>query len=154
MRDLVHEITGLLPEPIVISIKDQLRITEDLDYEVDTAARTYGYYAVLGERAETRYQKTKFAFEYWKAQIESREDQERAADGRKKMTEAERTAYVRSQTKYRGFQLKLIQFDEDRRVMKIIAKAFELKKDLVQTKAANRRREHYGKVKGSGEDRD
>ena len=38
IRDLIHEVTGLLPEPIVISIKEQLRITEDLDWEVDTAA--------------------------------------------------------------------------------------------------------------------
>ena len=153
MRDLTHEISGLLPAPIVISIKDQLRITEDLDYEVDTAARTFGYYGLLSERAETRYQKMKFAFEHWKAGVESNEDQERISEGRKKMTEAERTAHVRVQTKYKAYQLKMIQFDEDRRVLKIIARAFELKKDLVQTKAANRRREHYGKVgKGSSEE--
>jgi hypothetical protein len=136
----------LLPEPIVVSISTQLRISEDIDTEVDTAAKMFGYYAVLSERAETRYNKMKFAFEQWKAEVETRESRSRAADGQKKLTEAEMKAFVQSQSKYRSYQLKIIQFDEDRRVLKVIAKAFELKKDLVQTKASNRRAELRGKV--------
>lgn len=149
-RDLLHEIKGLLPEPVVISVAAQLKISEDLDHEVDTAARTYGYYAILAERAETRYNKVRFSYETWKATVESQEDQERISDGRKKMTEAERTAYIRTQPKYRSYQLKIIQFNEDMRVLKIVAKAFELKKDLVQTKCSNRRGEIKGKVASGG----
>lgn len=150
MRDLIHEVKGLLPEPVAISIKTQLLITEDMDHEVDTAARTFGYYAVLAERAETRYQKMKFAYDEWKATVETRAARERASEGAKKFTEAEMKAHVQSQTKYRAYQLKLIQFDEDRRVLKVISKAFELKKDLVQTKCSNRREEHKGRVAGGG----
>lgn len=154
MKDLVHEISGLLPEPVVVSIATQLKISEDIDTEVDTAARMYGYYAVLAERAETRYSKMKFAYEQWKAEVETREARSRVADGEKKLTEAEMKSFVQSQPKYRSYQIKLIQFDEDRRVLKVIAKAFELKKDLVQTKASNRRAELRGRVGSDREEKE
>jgi isopenicillin N synthase-like dioxygenase len=142
-------VKGLLPDPVVVSIKSELKITEDLDHEVDTAARTYGYYAVLAEKAETRHQKMRFAFETWQAEVESREAKARNFESKKAHTEAQMKAHVRSQPKYRSYQLKLIEFDEHRRILKIIAKAFELKKDLVQTKCSNRRGEARGKVGSS-----
>lgn len=141
MKDIVYEIKGLVPEPVVVSIQKQLSITEDLDSEVDRAARTYGYYAVLAEKAETRYQKMKFAYETWMAEVESRAAKERSDATLKPFTEAQMKAHVRSQAKYRAYQLKLIEFDEHRRVIRIIAKAFELKAEMVRTKAANRRKE-------------
>jgi hypothetical protein len=140
-RDLVYEVKGLLPESVVVSIQKDLRISEDLDTEVDRAASHYGFYAVLSEKAETRYQKMKFAFEQWKAEIESRQIMLRARENKKAFTEAQMRAHVQSQPKYRAYQVRLIQYDEHRRILKIIARAFELKKDLVQTKAANRRKE-------------
>ena len=67
VRDIIYELKGLLPEKIVVSVEEQLRISEDMDEEVDGAAKSYGYFAILSERAETRYQKMKFAFDQWQA---------------------------------------------------------------------------------------
>jgi hypothetical protein len=140
-RDIIFEVKGLLPETVSVSIEKELKISEDIDYEVDTAARKFGYYAVIAEKAETRYNKMKFAFEKWQAEIEARENQQSRSDGTKPMTEAQMKSFVRSNEKYRAFQLRLIEFDEHRRIFKVIAKAFELRIELVRTKAANRRRE-------------
>ena len=141
MRDIVYEIKNLVPESVIISVKDDLTITEDIDTEVDRAASHFGFYAVLAEKAETRYQKMKFAFDQWKAQVESAEIMTRAREGKKPFTEAQMKAHVQSQPKYKAFQIRLIEFDEQRRIVKVVAKAFELKKDLVQTKSSNRRKE-------------
>lgn len=149
MKDILFEVEGLLPAKVVVSVKEQLKVTEDLDHEVDTAAGTYGYYAVLAERAETRYQKMKLAFESWQAEVESRFTQERRIEMRsapkesklKMPTESQIKAFVRTQSKYKAYQIKLIEFDEHRRILKVLAKAFELKSGLVQTKSSNRRNE-------------
>jgi hypothetical protein len=141
MRDLLYEVKGLLPEKIVVSIEEQLRISEDIDTEVDDAAKNFGYFAILSERADTRFQKMKFAFEQWQAEVETRAMSERKANGDKPFTEAQMKAYIRSQPKYSAFQTKLIELDEHRRVLKIIVKAFEIKSGLIQTKASNRRNE-------------
>ncbi len=150
MRDLIVEIADVVPEKVVVNVKEDLSISNDLDHEVDTAARNFGYYAIIAEKAESRYQKCKAAFERWKAMAETNSAREREEEGLKKMTVAERENFISSQDKFRAFQIKMIQYDEDRRIMKVVSKAFEAKKDLVQTKAANRRSEHSGRVsKGS-----
>lgn len=141
MRDVIYEVKGLLPEKVVISIEEQLRISEDIDNEVDDAAKNFGYFAILSERADTRLQKMKFAFEQWQAEVETRAMSERKANGEKPFTEAQMKAYIRSQPKYSAFQTKLIELDEHKRVLKIIVKAFEIKSGLIQTKASNRRNE-------------
>jgi hypothetical protein len=141
MRDISYEIKNLLPETIYVSIKKDLQITEDIDTEVDQAASQFGFYAVLSEKAETRYQKMKFAFDQWRAEVESNQIMLRAREAKKAFTEAQMKSHVMSQPKYRAFQIRLIQYDEQRRIIKVIAKAFELKKDLVQTKSSNRRKE-------------
>lgn len=140
-RDLSYEIKDLVPTTVTVKLATDLRITNDLDTEVDTAAINFGYFAVLAEKADTRYQKVKFAFDAWQAEIEARALRTRQAEGVKAYTEAQMKAHVKSQSKYRGFQLKLIQLDEQKRILKVLAKAFELKKDMVQTKASNRRHE-------------
>jgi len=142
VRDILYEVKGLLPDPVVISLEKQLRVSEDLDEEVDQAAHIFGYYAVLAEKAETRYSKMKFAYECWSAEIESRVITERQSLGVKPFTADQMKAYVRSQAKYRAYQLKLIEFSEHSRILKVISKAFEIKVELVRTKAANRRKEH------------
>ena len=141
MRDITYEIKGLVPESVVVSVQADLRISEDIDHEVDTAAATYGYYAVLAEKAETRYQKMKFSYEQWRAQTESRQAMIRVQESKKSLTESQMKAYVHTQPKYGAYQARLIEYDEHRRVLKILARAFELKKDLVQSKSANRRSE-------------
>lgn len=141
MRDLTYEIKGLLPEKVVLSIEEQLKISEDIDNEIDDAAKNFGYFAILSERSDTRYQKMKFAFDQWQAEVETRAMMERKASGDKPYTEAQMKANIRSQPKYSAYQTKLIELDEQRRVLKVIVKAFELKAGLVQTKASNRRTE-------------
>jgi hypothetical protein len=144
VRDILHEVEGLLPERVVFSLKKELKISEDLDREVDTAARTYGFYAILAEKAESRYQRMEFAFKTWSAEVEAREAKSRELAKEKPYTEARMKAFVRSQPKYKHFQLKLIEYGEQKRILTIIAKSFELKAELVRTKAANRRKEQYG----------
>ena len=141
MRDIVYEIVGLVPEKVAMSVAEELTISEDVDFEVDTAAKNFGYFAILSERSETRYQKLKYAFDAWQAEVETRANLERKAEGLKPHTESQMKSHVRSQAKYSAFQTKMIQLDEQRRVLKVILKAFEIKAGLVQTKASNRRSE-------------
>lgn len=141
MRDLEFEIKGLLPEDIYFSVKDELKITDDLDREVDEASARYAFYALLAEKAETMYQKLKFRSEGWRAEVESTESSRRFSENLKSATEAQMKAFVCPQPKYRQYQVKLIEYDDKRRVQKILARAFEMKKDLIQTKCSNRRTE-------------
>ena len=140
-RDLKYELTGLVPEKVQLKLRKDLKISEDIDTEVDIAAVNFGYFAILAEKADTRCHKVKFAFEAWQAETEARALRERQAAGQKQYTADQMKAHVRSQPKYRGFQMKMIELDEQKRILKVIAKAFELKKDMVQTKASNRRSE-------------
>ena len=91
-----------------------------------------------------RYQRLKFNFEAWRARVESMASKERSSEGMKAYTEAQMKAYVASQAKYKLYMSRLIKFDEDRRVMKVLAKAFEIKAGLIQTKSSNRRNEMKG----------
>ncbi len=142
LRDLLYEIKGLdLPEKTVLSLEQHLKISEDIDTEIDEAAKNFGYFGILSERSESRYQKMKFAFDSWQAEAETRAAQERKSDGEKPFTEAQMKAHVKSQSKYSAFQSKLIELDEQRRILKTILKAFEIKSGLIQTKASNRRNE-------------
>lgn len=141
MRDLSYEIKDLVPTPVTLKLRADLKISEDIDTEVDIAAINYGYYAILAEKADTRYQKIKFAFEAWQAGREAYAQRQRQADSLKPFTEAQMKAHVRSMSKYRGYQIKLLELDEQKRILKVIAKAFEMKKDMVQTKSSNRRTE-------------
>ena len=140
-RDLNYEISGLVPEPVQLALRKDLKVSNDIDTEIDVAAINFGYYAILSEKADTRYQKTKFAYDAWVAGTEAAALRTRQAEAKKPYTEAQMKAYVRSQSKYRGYQMKLIELDEQRRILKVISKAFEMKMQLVQTKAANRRGE-------------
>jgi len=141
VRDITYEIKGLVPEKVAVSIAAELVISEDVDFEVDNAAKNFGYFAILSERSETRYQKLKYAFDAWQAEIETRANLERKAESLKSFTEHQMKSHVRSQPKYSAFQTKLIDLDEQRRILKVLLKAFEIKAGLIQTKASNRRSE-------------
>lgn len=144
MRELVYEIEGLADETVTIAIKKELMISEDIDGEVDKAAYRFGYYAVLAEKAETRYQKLRFSYDTWKAGVEAEEHKVRMYEKKKTLTESQMKSFVMSQSKYKSFQARLIQYDQDRRLIKVVARAMEHKKDLVQTKSSNRRNEMKG----------
>jgi hypothetical protein len=141
VSDLKIEIEGLMTEKLSLEVKKSLRITEDIDTEVDEAASNFGFYAVLSEKAETRFQKLKFAYEKWRAEFETSENAQRSRDGLKPRTEAQMKSFVQSSERNKAYQLKMIKLDEDRRHMKALAKAFELKLELVRTKSSNRRSE-------------
>lgn len=140
-KDFKVEVEGLMPEKLSLEVKKSLRITEDIDTEVDQAAAEYGFYAILSEKAETRYQKLEFAYKKWKAEFETAENASRSRDGLKPRTEAQMKALISSSERNKAYQLKLIKLDEDRRHMKALAKAFELKSEMVRTKSSNRRSE-------------
>lgn len=140
-KSLTLEIAKLLPEPVVISIESELKISEDINSEVDHAAATLGFYGVLAEKAETRHQKLKIAFEMWEAAEKAAKDKELERRGQKKLTESQMRSYIKSQPKFKVFMLKLVEFEEEKRILKVIANAFSKKADLVQTKASNRRAE-------------
>jgi len=139
--DLIYEVSGLVPKPVTVALKDELTISEDIDSEVDEAAARFGYYAVLAEKAESRCERLKLNFNLWEADIKVRRNEECEIAKEKKLTEGQMKAYVMSQDKYKTYQLKLIVLKEQRDVMKVIARAFEKKADLIQTKASNRRSE-------------
>jgi len=139
--DLVYEIKGLVPRTVVIALEEELSITEDIDSEVDKAAARFGYYAVLAEKAGARFEKLKLSFNFWEADSKCRKDERLAFDTEKKLTEGQMKSYIMSQPKYKTYQLKMIELREQSNIMKVIARAFEKKSDLVQTKAANRRKE-------------
>lgn len=141
MKDFKVEVEGLMPEKLSLQVRESLKISEDIDTEVDQAAAEYGFYAILAEKAETRHQKLKFAHEKWKAEYETSENAQRHRDGLKSRTEAQMKAMVASSERNKAYQLKLIKLDEDRRNMKALAKAFELKSEMVRTKSSNRRSE-------------
>jgi len=141
IKDLIYEVEKLLPETVFINIKKELHISEDIDTEVDEASARFGYFAVLAEKSETKHQKLKFAYEAWKGKEEERVAREREYDGKKSFTEKQMNSHVKSQDRHRSYNLKLIEYDEQRRIMKVIARSFEMKKDLIQSKSANRRNE-------------
>ena len=136
-KDLIVEIPGLVPDTVKIALREDLTISEDLGREVDQTAAQFGYYAVLAEKAEARFQMTKLAFDLWRAKTE---DVISAEYGPFK-TVKELDRKVMQLAKWRSFKTTLIEFEEHARILKQVAKAFEIKVNLVQTKNANRRKE-------------
>ena len=132
----------LLPESVKFSLKEELSISENIDNEVDKAAHLFGFYAVLAEKAESRYQRLDFAFGKWVSQTKTNETKRRELSNIKKLTKDQLEDFVKSQPMCQAYKLNLIKCDNDRRILRSIAKAVELRCSLVQTKAANRRREH------------
>jgi len=136
-KELVIDISGLVPHCVTIALKEDLTISEDLGREVDQTAAQFGYYAVLSEKAEARYQITKLAFELWRAGVE----ENMVAEYGPFKTVKELDRKVMQLPKWRSFKMTLIEFEEHARILKQVAKAFEIKVNLVQTKNANRRKE-------------
>ena len=135
-RDLQIAIEGLLPEEIRIKLKDELTVSEDLEREVRRTAAQYGYYAVLAEKAESRHRRGKLGFDMWRSDYEDELSRETKFARVKDLTRQ-----VMKHPKYKAWVLRLDKYEEDARIIRAIAKAFEHKKDLVQTSAADRRKE-------------
>lgn len=136
MKDLSVEIDGLLPDKVKFALKEELEISSDLEREIKRLPSQYGYYAVLSEKAESRLRRAKLAYDMWRNEYEDELCQETKFSRVKDLTRI-----VMKHPKYKAWQLKLDEYHENYGVLKAIAKAFEHKKDLVQTTAADRRKE-------------
>lgn len=136
-KDLQIAIEGLLPEEIKVSLRSELMVSEDLERDVRRTAAQYGYYAVLAEKAESRCRRAKLAFDMWRSEYED----ELCSQGTKFARVKDLTRLVMKHPRYKAWMLKLDKYQEDAGLMRAITKAFEHKKDLVQTSAADRRRE-------------
>lgn len=139
--DLTYEIRGLVPKTVIVALQEELTITEDVDSEVDRAAGQFGYYAVLAEKAESRYDRLKLQYELWESDNQTAKDEDNVEKSEKKYTGPQMKAYILSLPKYKSYQMKLIELREQRNILRAVAKAFDKKADLVQTKACNRRSE-------------
>ncbi len=139
MKELKYKVDGLLPESVKISLKDELVISEDIDSEVDKAAHHYGFYAVLAEKAESRHQKLKYSYDIWSAQAEKDKAHSLKELKEKPLTVNAMQSFIRSHPKYHSYHSKLTELDEQRRVLKAVSRAFEMKSEMVRTKSSNRR---------------
>jgi hypothetical protein len=141
--EYVVEVTDLTPDPITISISEDLRISENLELEIARCAAQFGYYSIVAEKANTRLRKLKISYALWHAHALKYEKEE---NGIKTIAEAERV--VMFSAKWKAYQMKLIKFEEEAKSLRHIARSFELKKDLIQTTASNRRSEINDKMGG------
>jgi len=136
-KDLFVEIGGVAPDTVTVDIREDLTLSEDLERELDIAAANFGYYAVLAEKAAAKLERAKTSFELWKSvQGESLVEEH---GNFKTLKEMERK--ISMMPKYRKYRLKICEYQENASVLSKIAKAFEIKSSMVQTKNANRRRE-------------
>lgn len=134
--EIIIEIPGLVPETVTVALKEDLTITDDLTVEIDRCAAQFGYYAVLAERANARLQRLKFSYDLWLAEVETELTSERKF---RLVKDLEREVMLLPKAKL--YRIKLLKFEEEARILKQVAKAFEIKKDLIQTKSSNRRSE-------------
>ena len=140
----MHEISNVLPEKVTLSIRDELLISEDLDTEVDQAAYRFGYYAVLAEKAAGRASRLKMVLEFWEADETKKVIEERERDHKKPYTESQMKAYIHSNQFYKIRRYEIEQAAEQANILDQIARAFDKRTSMVQTKAANRRKEIEG----------
>lgn len=137
-KDLTVEISGIAPENVVVALKEELTISEDLEREVDRTAAEFGYYAVLSEKAKSKLNKVKMAYSLWKAKTEEMLIAENKGQFKNK-DQLERLLTIQPQ--WKSWQLKIAEVSEQSGILKELASGFEKKVSLVQTKCSNRRAE-------------
>lgn len=140
MHEVVVEIDGIVPETVRCALKHDLTIGADLAREAERAASMYGYYAVLSEKALARLRRTELSFKMWRVHEEDAIEEELKSLG-KKLTIKNIDRWLMKREKYRGYELLIIRLKSESGILNAIARAFEHKKDLIQTLNANRRRE-------------
>lgn len=146
-REIDLEFEGLLkdaisglPETVQVKVWEELRI-KDIDAEVDEAAARFGFWAVLAEKASYRLMRMEFAFDAWKDERTEQKQQELEARGERLFSSARMMRHLKTLASYRSYELQIIEFTYARDLLRSLARAFQMKKDLVQTKAANLRAE-------------
>ena len=141
MSDLIVELEGIIPTKVIVNVKDKLRIGKDLEKELDGAAEQFGFFAVLAEKAVTRHDTLTLAYKLWRAEAETKVNEEHKLGDVKLPTKDQMVSIIRSDLKYKATQLKLIKYSEDIRILKALASAFEKKVETIRTKCSNKRRE-------------
>lgn len=139
-RDITFELVGVVPNRVIIKVKEKLKIGANLDAELDEASEQCGFYASLAEKAETKFQRIELSYKIWRANEETKKLEELEESGGKKFTKDQMTSYIRGTTTYKEKQLLMIDMDEKRRVLKALAKAFYTKSELIRTKCSNKRK--------------
>lgn len=140
MSDLVLEIEGIIPAKVLVNVRDQLRISKDLDAELDVAAEQYGFYGSLAEKAETKKQRLDLGYKLWRADEERRVLEQHKMEELKSPTKDQMISHIRGTKKYKDWKLMLIDIDEKVRILKILSKAFEKKVETIRTKCSNKRK--------------
>jgi len=140
MNALTVEIKGLAKKDIKVSVRKALSISEDIEYELRRAASMYGYYAVLAEEAQARLEGAEAKYDIWYSKESKALEEERG----KFKTVEELKRHVKMIPKYASWMTTLAKYRKEYRMLKAISKAFEHKKDLVQSISANRRAENHG----------
>ena len=139
MKELVVEIEGIAEgHPVSVALKADLTISDDLEREAKRTPAQFGYYAVLAVKAEAKLNRVDDAFDQWQAETEKRLIGEH---GKPFKTVGDLKRELKLLPKYYSFRQKLEELREHAAILKAVSKAFEHKKDLVQTIAANRRKE-------------
>jgi hypothetical protein len=140
VNDVTFTLVGVVPHKVIVKVKEQLKITADLDGELDKASEQCGFYASLAEKAETKHQRMELSYKIWRANEETKKFSEMDQAGEKKFTKDQMTSYIRGTLTYKNKQLDMIDMDEKRRVLKALAKAFYTKSELIRTKCSNKRK--------------
>lgn len=122
-----------------IDAYNDLKLTHDIELEMDNILQAYQFTAVLEAHAEERYDNKKVELEEYWGELEehcrSYELVERATDQKVKAWIARNPDYVKRKKK-------LLELKRRWGVLKFLVKSFYMKYELIRTKSANTRKEY------------
>ena len=130
-----------LPEKTEFKIREQLRIGEDLNKELDEAAGWFGYYMAAEVKSETRLRDLELEFEVWRAGRYKEIISISTSVGDKKPTKDQIEAEIVSSSSYIVRMKEIHKAKEAKSLLKGLERAFEKRVDTIRTKVVNKRRE-------------
>ena len=133
-----------LPQEVRVNIHEDLIITDNIDGEIEEAPASYAYYAVIHEKAKLRRTLLEIQFKDWEKETERQIAQEISDSGSKALTGPQMDAQVTKDPNHRRYKETIAKRKYEENVFGIIADAFEKRISLIQTKAANLRKEAEG----------
>jgi len=123
-------------DEIELQLSDSLVITDDLDKEVDEAPREMAFIGALLSEASKEYDEMKLELQIWEAEKDQGIREETF-----KITEARVIREIQRDKSWRKKKKQLIGQNALVDKLKYAYEAYKKKADLIQTKAADRRRE-------------
>lgn len=122
--------------PVVVNPSPDLEIGADLDAEMGQQPGLFAYYGILAEEAKARAKKVKFRIHCLREDLDARI----RAKGEIRTEKAIEAAINRSPKMRALFKLSM---DRQREAgfLAVLAKAFDQRKDMLQSMGANRRKE-------------